>query len=125
MDRAADPKRLRAFRLGHRGEWLAALALRLKGYRIVATRYRTRLGEIDIIARRGDLVAIVEVKARNSLAEAMDAVGPYAARRIEAAADLWRMKQRDHARLSIRFDLVAILPRRWPVHVEGLFEGRG
>ncbi|MFP3339830.1 YraN family protein, partial [Micrococcus sp. SIMBA_131] len=56
--------RQKAYRLGHRGEWLAAIALRLKGYRILARRYRTKLGEIDLIARRGDLVAIVEVKAR-------------------------------------------------------------
>jgi putative endonuclease len=106
-------------------EWLAALALTLKGYRVVARRYRTRLGEIDLIARRGDLVAIVEVKARPTLAAAMEAVGPLAQRRIEAAADIWLSRQTDFARLSIRFDLVAVLPRRWPVHVENAFFGRG
>lgn len=113
-----------AYRRGGRGEHLAAWALRLKGYRILARNYRTRGGEIDIVARRGDLVAIVEVKARASLAGAMEAVGPLAQRRIEAAADQWLAGQSDFARLSIRFDLVAILPRRWPVHVENLFEGR-
>ncbi|MVA96749.1 YraN family protein [Nitratireductor sp. CAU 1489] len=117
--------RRRAYRRGHRSEWLAALALTLKGYRIVARRYRTRLGEIDLIARRGDLVAIVEVKARPTLAAAMEAVGPLAQRRIEAAADIWLSRQTDFARLSIRFDLVAVLPRRWPVHVENAFFGRG
>lgn len=109
---------------GHRGEWLAAWALRLKGYRIVARQYRTKLGEIDIVARRGDLVAIVEVKARPSLFDAMEAVGPHAQRRIEGAADLWLSKQKDHARLSIRFDIVAVLPRRWPVHVKDAWRGR-
>ena len=49
-------RRHKAYRRGHRSEWLAALALMLKGYRIVARRYRTKLGEIDLIARRGDLV---------------------------------------------------------------------
>ena len=117
-------KRFRAYRKGHRGEWLAALALMLKGYRIVARRHRTKLGEIDLIARRGDMVAIVEVKARPTLVQAMDAVGYEAQRRIEGAADLWLSKQRDHARLSIRFDIVAVLPRRWPVHVENAFQGR-
>ncbi|WP_102960404.1 YraN family protein [Mangrovicella endophytica] len=117
-------KRRRGFRRGHRGEWLAAWALRLKGFRILETRYRTRLGEIDLIARRGDLVAIVEVKARTSVVAAMDAVGPAAQRRIEAATDLWLARQRDHARLSIRFDLVAVLPRRWPVHVQGAWRSR-
>ncbi|TIO58114.1 MAG: YraN family protein, partial [Mesorhizobium sp.] len=55
--------RRKAYRRGHRGEWLAALALMLKGYRILARRHRTKLGEIDLIARRGDLVLFVEVKA--------------------------------------------------------------
>lgn len=100
------------------------MALRLKGYRILARNFRTRSGEIDIIARRGDLVAIVEVKARGSLLAAMDAIGPVSQRRIEAAADQWLARQPDHARLSLRFDMVAVLPRRWPVHVENVFHGR-
>lgn len=118
---AAD--RRRAHGKGHRGEWLAALALMFKGYRILARRFRTRLGEVDLIAKRGDVIAIVEVKARPSLAEAMDAVTPTAQRRIEAAGDLWLARQPDHGRLSVRYDLVAVLPRRWPVHVENVFQG--
>ena len=117
-------KRYRAYRRGHSSEWLAALALMLKGYRIIARRYRTRLGEIDLVARKGDLVAIVEVKARPTLEEAMDAVGREAEWRIEGAADLWLARPRDYARLSMRFDLVAVLPRRWPIHVEDIFQGR-
>ena len=117
-------ERRQRFARGHRGEWLAAWALRLKGYRILAVRHRTRLGEIDLIARRGDLVAIVEVKARATLAEAMDAVGPEAQRRSEHAADLWLARQKDHARLSLRFDIVAVLPRRWPVHVKDAWRAR-
>jgi putative endonuclease len=116
--------RLKAYRRGHRGEFLASLALMLKGYRIVARRYRTPLGEIDLIARRGDLVLIVEVKARPSVIEAMDAVAYSSERRIEGAADLWLARQPDHARLSLRFDLVAVLPWRWPVHVENVFFAR-
>lgn len=117
--------RLASYRHGNRAEWLAAMALRLKGYRIVARNFRTRSGEIDIVARRGDLVAIVEVKARGSLVAAMDAVGRLSERRIEAAADHWLSRQPDHGRISLRFDLVAVLPRRWPVHVENIFHGRG
>ena len=116
-------KRLRAYRKGFTSEWLAAAALLIKGYRIVAWRYRTKLGEIDLIARRGDLVLIVEVKARASLAAAMDAVAFQSAQRIEGAADMWLSRQPDYARLSVRFDLVAVLPWRWPVHVENVFHG--
>jgi putative endonuclease len=124
MKTGRPDERRRRFAKGHRGEWLAAWALRLKGYRILAVRHRTRLGEIDLVARRGDTVAIVEVKARASLEAAMDAVGPVAQRRIENAADLWLARQRDHARLSLRFDIVAVLPRRWPVHVKDAWRGR-
>lgn len=116
--------RQKAYRRGHRGEWIAALALMLKGYRIVARRWKTKLGEVDLIARRGDLVLVVEVKCRPTLIEAMDAIGRQSQRRIEAAADLWLMRQPDFARLSVRFDMVAVLPRRWPVHVENIFQGR-
>jgi putative endonuclease len=110
-------RRLRAYRRGHRGEWLAALALMIKGYRIIARRYRTKLGEIDLIARRGNLVLIIEVKARPTLMEALEAVSWTSERRIEAAADMWLSRQPDHGQLSLRFDMVAVLPRRWPVHV--------
>lgn len=96
----------------------------LKGFRIVARRYRTKLGEIDLIARRGNLVLIVEVKARKTMMEAMEAIAYESERRIEGAADLWLARQRDHAKISMRFDMVAVLPWRWPVHVENIFHGR-
>jgi putative endonuclease len=124
MAERAAASRQKAYRRGHRGEWLAAAALMLKGYRILARRYRTKLGEIDLIARRGDLVLIVEVKARRTLMEAMEAIAHESERRIEGAADLWLMRQRDYGKLSVRFDMVAVLPWRWPVHVENAFHGR-
>lgn len=123
-DQALLRKRRKAYRRGHSSEWLAAIALMAKGFRIVARRYRTKLGEIDLIARRGDLVLIVEVKARKTLIEAMDAIRRQSERRIEGAADLWLSRQRDHAKLSLRFDMVAVLPWRWPVHIENVFYGR-
>lgn len=124
MADAFTSKRRKAYLRGHRGEWLAAAALMVKGYRILARRYRTRLGEIDLIARRGDLVLIVEVKARRTLQDAMEAIARESERRIEAAADLWLSRQPDHGRLSVRFDMVAVLPWRWPVHVPDVFQGR-
>ncbi|MGH6860745.1 MAG: YraN family protein [Phyllobacterium sp.] len=116
-----EGRRHRAYRRGHAAERLAAFALVLKGYRIIARRYRTRLGEIDLIARRGTVVLIIEVKARATLQQAMDSVNALTMRRIEAAADQWLARQPDHANLSLRFDLVAILPWRWPVHVPAIF----
>jgi putative endonuclease len=118
---AVKGKRHKAYRRGHSAERLAAIALILKGYRIVGRRYRTKLGEIDLIARRGNMILIVEVKARPTIEQAMDSVSGLAMRRIEAAADQWLARQPDHDRLSLRFDLIAILPWRWPVHVPAVF----
>ncbi|MFC5385067.1 YraN family protein [Aquamicrobium segne] len=117
-------RRRKAHRHGQRSEWLAGLALMAKGFRILERRYRTKSGEIDLIARRGDLVLIVEVKARRSLLAAMEAISYQSQRRIEATADIWLSRQPDHARLSVRFDMVAVLPWRWPVHVKNIFYGR-
>ena len=116
-----DRKRLKALRRGSLAEYRAALSLILKGYRIVAFRYRTKLGEIDIIARKGNLIACVEVKARRSLEDSVFAVSDFAQRRIRAASDLWLSKQADSARLSIRYDIVSVTPWRWPVHLLDAF----
>ncbi len=119
--RAPDAKRLKALRRGSLAEYRAAFSLILKGYRIVAFRYRTKLGEIDIIARRGDLIACVEVKARGSLDQSVFAVSNFAQHRIRAASDLWLAKQPDAARLSIRYDIISVMPWRWPVHLPDAF----
>lgn len=114
-------KRKQAERRGRRAELLAAAMLVFKGYRISEMRYKTRLGEIDLIARKGDLAVMVEVKARNSVMEAVDAVSHTARKRINDAADLWLGRQPDAHMLSIRFDIVAVIPWRWPVHFKDAF----
>lgn len=116
-----DKKRKKAHWRGHLAEYLAALYLMLKGYRILALRYRTPLGEIDIIARKGELVAMVEVKARKAETLAVDAVSFESQRRIRAAADVWRARMRSTGQLSVRFDIVAILPWSWPRHFRDAF----
>lgn len=116
-----ERRRRQAFQKGIRAERLAAFWLRLKGYRILAQRVRTFSGEIDLIARKGNLILIVEIKARDTVEAAIEAVSAVQQRRIEAAADLWLALQPDHARLSLRFDLIAVLPRRLPVHIPAFF----
>ncbi|MBU4531449.1 MAG: YraN family protein [Hoeflea sp.] len=108
-------------RKGRRAEWMAALALMLKRYRIVALRYKTPVGEIDIVARKGDLIALVEVKARRDLISGVDAVSYPAQRRIAAAGALYISRQPDSARLSWRCDIVVVSPWRWPQHLEDAF----
>ncbi len=122
MTRHAAPEaRKRAERRGRWSEWTAALYLMLKGYRILAMRYRVRAGEVDIIARRGELVAFVEVKARRDLMAAVDAVTFASQNRIRAAGDHWLARQPDVARLSLRYDIVAITPWKLPRHYQGAF----
>ena len=122
----SEPRRERAERRGRMAERFAAIALLLQGWRVVARRHRSRGGEVDLIARRGDLVALIEVKARRTMPEAVDAVSATAWRRIERAGDDWLARQRDAVRLSLRYDIVAVptplRPWRWPVRIEGAWE---
>ena len=120
-DKAANPDRLKAFRRGHVSEYLAALYLLAKGYRIHAIRYRTKLGEIDIVARRGNLVVCVEVKARRDVDSAVFAVTATAQRRIRAASEIWLSRQPDGHHLSLRYDIVAVMPWRLPRHLTDAF----
>jgi Predicted endonuclease distantly related to archaeal Holliday junction resolvase len=113
--------RRRAERRGRRAELLAALALSLKGYRILAWRYRAPYGEVDLIVRRGDTIAFVEVKARAETRAGVDAVPFEAQRRIAAAGEHFLSRRRDFARLSWRNDVVVVRPWRWPIHFEEAF----
>jgi putative endonuclease len=114
-------KKLKAYRRGFVAEYKAALLLLLKGYRIVNLRFRTRAGEIDIIARKRDLVVFVEVKARRDEQIAIDAVSASTQMRIRAASNVWLSRQSDYARLSTRYDIVAVLPLRIPRHFRDAF----
>lgn len=102
---------------GRRAETLAALLLRLKGYRILARRFRVPAGEIDLIARRGRLIAFVEVKARSSHTLAAESISPRQQQRIAAAAAVWLGRRPDLVHCDTRFDAVLVAPNRPPVHL--------
>jgi putative endonuclease len=93
-----------------------------KGYRILARRFRTPGGEIDIVAKRRNLVAFIEVKARASLDDAAYAVTPRQQQRIVAAAQAWLMAHPEHAEFELRFDAMLIAPRRLPRHLLAAFD---
>jgi putative endonuclease len=120
----AERKRQKAELRGHWAEWRACMALRLKGYRLLARRFRTPLGEVDLIMRRGRVTAFIEVKARRGHDAALEAVTPFAQRRIAMAADLWLRRDSKSAGCDIRFDIVAVAPYRWPLHFENAFSPR-
>ena len=115
-------KRRRAQRAGLRAETVAAWYLRCKGYRIEAQNLRTPLGEIDIAARRGGTLAIVEVKRRPDAGELGSAVTPAQQRRLVNAAG-WLLSARPGlARLTVRFDVVLVTPGRLPLHLPNAWQ---
>jgi putative endonuclease len=122
LAKAASPERVAAFRAGISAEARAAAWLMAKGYRILAKRFRSPYGEIDLVARKRNLVSFVEVKARASLDDAAYAVTPRQQARIIAAAQAWLMAHPEHAELELRFDAVLIAPRRLPRHLLAAFD---
>ena len=120
--RRKSPARVAAFRTGLSAESRAAAYLMAKGYRILARRFRTPYGEIDIVARRRNLLAFVEVKARARLDDAAYAVTPRQQQRIIDAAQAWLMAHPEHAEFEMRFDAMLIAPRRLPRHLLAAFD---
>src|SRR5438477_11975517 len=98
------PERLAAFRVGLSAESRAAALLIAKGYRIVARRWKSPVGEIDIVARRRGTLVFVEVKARERLDDAAEAVIVRQQRRIIAAAEAWLAVHPDDVNCDMRFD---------------------
>lgn len=109
--------RRRAWRLGLRAETVCAAVLRLRGYRIVERRLRSPVGEIDILARRGDVLVVIEVKARGDFASAAESITARQRQRLVRAAG-WVLSARpDLAMLQLRFDVMLVAPWRLPRHL--------
>jgi putative endonuclease len=131
MARRAEPLRpldrprrekIAAFRLGLSAESRAAILLIAKGYRILARRWKTPFGEIDIVARRRGTLVFVEVKARERADDAAEAVTGRNQRRIIAAAELWLARNPADAQRDIRFDVVLVTPGKIPEHIASAFD---
>lgn len=120
--RPSRADRRRAHRAGHGAEWVALLYLRCKGYRILARRFTVKGGEIDIIVRRGETIAFVEVKLRATLADAQVSIAPAKRRRMARAARVFLANQRSATGLTLRADAMFLAPWRWPLHVPAAFE---
>ena len=104
---------------GLRSEWVAAMLLRAKGYRILVRNYSVPGGEIDIIAQRGTVIAFVEVKARPTFLRAMASIDDTKRRRMSRAAAHW-LAGKDWAQACVlRGDAICIMPWKWPQHVAG------
>ncbi|HZP74580.1 MAG TPA: YraN family protein [Pseudolabrys sp.] len=116
------PERVAAFRVGITAESRAAALLIAKGYRILARRWRSPAGEIDIVARRRHVLIFVEVKARASLEDAAEAVTDRQRRRITAAAESWLALYPDPRLTDFRFDAMLVVPGKMPRHIPAAFE---
>lgn len=108
--------KLQAWRRGKRGESLARMRLILAGWRIVARNLREPSGEIDLIARRGRIIAFIEVKSRDDRGAALEAVSARQQQRIQRAAQVFLARRPDLARLQPRFDVIAVTGL-WPRHL--------
>ena len=107
---------------GRRAETIAAWYLRLQGWRIVGQRVRNPRGEVDLIARRGRVVAFVEVKARVSEANLATAIDAYRLRRVAAAAESLLHEYGKGAE-EMRIDVILVAPWAWPRHLVNVWHG--
>ncbi len=110
--------RRRRHRRGLWAERVAAAYLMLKGYRILARRWKTHLGEVDLIAVRGTRVAFVEVKFRQTLALSEAAITASLRRRVRCSANLWLAKNTRFQAHDVGFDLIFLRPWHRPHHIE-------
>ncbi len=115
----------KARRDGRGAETVAALWLMAKGWRILGVRLKTPQGEIDLLARRGGVLAVVEVKRRATMAQALEAVAPAQRARLRAAAETLAARRPDWNRLAVRLDLIAIGPRALPRHLADAWPSDG
>ncbi|PVB60058.1 YraN family protein [Labrenzia sp. 011] len=120
--RTGTEQRRRAHALGLSAETFAAWYLRLTGWRILKHRYRTRAGEIDLIAKRRKTVAFVEVKARKTRRAALEAVTPASRRRISGAARIFVAEHPKAGFYTLRFDVIVVRPWALPERIENAFE---
>jgi putative endonuclease len=120
--RTAQSRRRATYARGLSAETVALGLLMLKGYRPLARRFSAAGGEIDIIVRRGEAIAFVEVKARGAMDDALSSIGAVKRRRFSRAARAWLARHPWAMDKTLRADAVFVAPRRWPRHLEAAFE---
>jgi putative endonuclease len=121
MTKPPDPRRRKAEQAGRQAEETAAEFLIGQHWEILGTRVKTRVGEIDLIARKGEVTAFIEVKARASRDAALYAVTPRQAKRIIAAANYWIAANPESLDGDCRFDIILVSPYLLPEHIENAF----
>ena len=110
-----------AHRFGLQAERRALLWLLLRFYRLLGRRVKTKAGEIDLIMRRGNVIAFVEVKASHDFDKAIEALSPHQQGRLFRAASLYVASRPNLQNLDMRFDMVLVARGRLPRHVPDAF----
>ncbi|HZZ35266.1 MAG TPA: YraN family protein [Caulobacteraceae bacterium] len=123
MRGARSERGLRARLSGRRGEVLSALWLMAKGYRILGFRLKTPQGEIDLLAQKGEVLAVVEVKLRTTIEAALEAVTHRQRQRLRRAGETLAARRPALAGAAIRLDLMALAPGRLPRHIPDAWRG--
>ena len=121
---APRPERVAAFGLGISAESRAAAYLVAKGFRILSRRWKSPLGELDIVARRRKLLVFVEVKARATLDAAAESIDARTQRRIASAAEAWLATYPQPNVTDMRFDAMLVAPGKMPRHIQAAFESQ-
>ena len=120
--RTALERRRATYLRGHWAERVALALLVVKGYRLLARRYSASGGEIDLIVKRGDTIAFVEVKARGAMDDALGAIGVQKRERFSRAARAWVTRNGWAATKVLRADAVFVARGRWPRHLPAAFD---
>ena len=118
---SARTKKLKAENAGRRAESFASVFLWLKGYRILARRFKTPVGEIDLIVKRGRTIGFVEVKGRKDHHRAAESVHATNQARVVRAAQWWLQRHGQYIEHEVRFDVCLIAWYRWPHHIPHAF----
>ncbi|HYE42725.1 MAG TPA: YraN family protein [Caulobacteraceae bacterium] len=119
--RARRERGARGRRDGRMAEAVAALWLMLKGWQVLGFRLRTPQGEIDLLARKGRTLAVIEVKRRATVELALESIGPAQRDRLLRAARTIASRRRSLRQLDLRLDLIALAPGRFPRHLPNIF----
>lgn len=123
MSQARQARGAAARKSGRRAEWLAALVLMAKGYRILGFRLKTPQGEIDLLAVKGEVLAVVEVKRRADLQTALECVSPEQRARLRRAGLALAARRKALMGRTVRLDMVALAPGRLPRHIVDAWNG--
>lgn len=115
--RPPSPERQKRHRSGQTAELIAATYLLARGHRILARRFTTGAGEIDLITLKSGRIGFIEVKRRATLSDCEAAITPKLRQRVRAAANLWMARNARYQNHDQGFDIVFVMPWRWPFHL--------